>query len=277
MIKQLALVTLVTGLVTLQAQSPAFEVASVKPNRSGESGGSFGTRPGGQLVVRNNTLRNMVRNAYGVQNFQIVGGPDWFDRDRFDITAKATLAEPTMPQFMAMAQALLAERFKLVIRRETREMPIYALVMARSDGRWGMQLNRSTTDCAAIVAAARRGAPPPSLANPNGRPLCGTRTLPGRILGGGVTMADLARNVSNFAGRMTVDKTGLDGPFDFELEYTPDQLPPEGVLPPNLPPPPVNGASLFTAMQEQLGLRLDSQRGPVDVLVIESAEQPTPD
>jgi uncharacterized protein (TIGR03435 family) len=98
-----------------------------------------------------------------------------------------------------------------------------------------------------------------------------------RVLAGGVTMDDLARNVSNFAGRMTLNRTGLQGRFDLELEFTPDQLPPEGTLPPGLPKPPVDGPSLFTAMQEQLGLKLDSQRGPVDVLVIDSADRPTPD
>jgi uncharacterized protein (TIGR03435 family) len=90
-------------------------------------------------------------------------------------------------------------------------------------------------------------------------------------------MADLARNLSNFAGRMTVDKTGLTGAFDLELEYTPDRLPPDGSVGPGIPRPPVDGPSLFTAVQEQLGLKLDSQRGPVEVLVIDSAQHPMPD
>ena len=260
------------------APGPAFEVASVKPNKSGEVGGSFGVRPGGQVVVTNNTLRNIVRNAYQLQNFQIVGGPEWFDTERFDITAKAVDSNPTQQEFQSMVQRLLADRFKLVVHRETRQSPIYALVLARSDGTRGPKLTPSTTDCLALAAAAARGAtPPPAPPNPNGRPLCGTRTLPGRILAGGVTMDDLARNVSNFAGRMTLNRTGLQGRFDLELEFTPDQLPPEGTLPPGLPKPPADGPSLFTAMQEQLGLKLDSQRGPVDVLVIDSADRPTPD
>ena len=120
-----------------------------------------------------------------------------------------------------MVQRLLADRFKLVVHRETRQSPIYALVLARSDGTRGPKLTPSTTDCAALAAAAARGAAPPAPpANPNGRPLCGTRTLPGRILAGGVTMDDLARNVSNFAGRMTLNRTGLQGRFDLELEFT---------------------------------------------------------
>ncbi len=90
-------------------------------------------------------------------------------------------------------------------------------------------------------------------------------------------MADFARNLSNFAGRIIVDKTGFAGAFDLDLEWTPDQLPPPGTLPQGIPGPPADGPSLFTAMQEQLGLRLDSQRGPVDMLVIDSAARPTPD
>lgn len=279
-----ALATALAAWMPLGAQTPVapltFEVSSVKRNMSAEQGGSFGARPGGQLVVRNNTLRNIVRNAYQLQNFQIVtvaGTPDWFDRDRFDITATSPKPDPSIDEFRGMVQALLAERFGLRVHRETREMPIYALVLAKPDGTWGSQLTRSTTDCAAMAAAARRGAPPPPPTAITERPPCGTRSLPGQMLAGGVTMADLARNVSNFAGRMTIDKTGLAGAFDFTLEYTPDQLPPEGSLPAGMPPPPANGPSLFTAMQEQLGLKLDSQRGPVDVLVIDAAQQPTPD
>jgi len=181
----------------------------------------------------------------------------------------------------ALVQGLLAERFKLVVHRETREIPIYALVMAKADGTRGPQLLPSTTDCdainAAANAAARSGGAPPVPAAANGRPLCGTRTTPGRMMAGAVAMSNFARNLSNFAGRITVDKTGLTGLFDLELQWTPDQLPPEGSLPPGLPGPPVDGPSLFTAVQEQLGLKLDSQRGPVEVLVIDSAERPTPD
>lgn len=284
-------VTLLAGIMTLigaacalvTAQSPAgtgtaltFDVASVKPNRSADPGGSFSARPGGRLEVRNNTLRNMVRNAYQLQDFQIVGGPDWLRNDRFDVTANAPTQNPTMQEFMAMAQALLADRFKLVVHRETRDVPIYALALARSDGRLGARLTRSTTDCAALAAVARRGGPPPA-PNPNVRPSCGTRSLPGRILAGGVTMADLARNLSIFAGRPTVDQTRLAGAFDLELEFTPDQLPPDSTLPAGNPRPPLDGGSLFTAVQEQLGLKLESQRGPVEVLVIDSAQQPSPD
>ncbi|HEY3043698.1 MAG TPA: TIGR03435 family protein [Vicinamibacterales bacterium] len=258
------------------AAQPGFEVASVKPNRSGDPGGSFGGRPGGQLVVRNYTLRDIIRNTYGLQNFQIVGGPDWIESDRFDIVAKAVDDAPPA-RMMLMARTLLADRFKLVVHTETREIPIYALVMARSDGRPGPQLRLAAVDCAAMLAAARgRGAPPPAPAPPGERPACGMRTAPGRMMAGGYALPDVARNLSNFAGRMVVDKTGLAGTFDLDLTWTPDQIP-QGPLPPGAPAIDPNGPSIFTAVQEQLGLKLDSQKGPVEVLVIDHAEQPTAD
>ena len=262
--------------VTPGAQAPAsatFEVASVKPNRSGEQSASVNVRPGGQLEVRNNTLRNIIRNVYQLQDFQIVGGPEWLSRDRFDINAKAPSGDVMPQQMLGMARALLADRFSLVVHSETREMPVDALVLARAEGRSGPQLRAAAFDCSTPPAGAARGAPIPDW--PPGRGLCGTRALPGRVIGGGITMADLARNVSNFAGRLTIDRTGLTGRYDLLLEWTPDQLPLD--LPPGLPAPPADGPSLFTAVQEQLGLRLDSQRAPVEVLVIDSASQPSPD
>lgn len=273
-----AFVTIATLALTAQAPSPitprpTFDVASVKANTSGEFGGSFSVRPG-QVTIRNNTLQNIVRNAYRLQDFQIVGGPDWFAKDHFDIAAKAAANLPP-DQLILMVQDLLADRFQLVVHIETRQLPVYALVAARNDGRLGPKLTVSAADCAG--PAAGRGAPPPQPAGE--RPLCGTRTLPGRIMAGGVTMADLSRNLSSFAGRFVIDRTGFTGGWDLDVQWTPEPglLP---ALPPNAPPlpsPDPNGPSLFTALQEQLGLRLDSQRGPVDVLVIDSAHPPSPD
>src|SRR5688500_16303953 len=113
--------------------SPAFEVASVKRNTSGADGGSFGSRPGGTVVVTNNTLRNIIRNTYGVQNSQIVGGPDWVNTERFDITARAN-ANPAPSEMLLMMRRLLADRFRLVVHNEARETSVYALILARSDG-----------------------------------------------------------------------------------------------------------------------------------------------
>jgi uncharacterized protein (TIGR03435 family) len=257
------------------AQPAAFEVASVKPNKSADPGGSFGGRPGGQLIVRNYTLRDIIRNTYGLQSFQIVGGPDWIDSDRFDIVAKAADDAP-QARMMLMVQTLLADRFKLAVHTETRDIPIYGLVMARNDGRPGPQLRPAAVDCAALMAAARGGGAPIPRGAPGERPICGMQTAPGRMRAGGYALPDVARNLSNFTGRMVVDKTGLDGAFDLDLTWTPDQIP-QGPLPPGAPAIDPNGPSIFTAVQEQLGLKLEAQKGPVELLVIDRAEQPTLD
>jgi uncharacterized protein (TIGR03435 family) len=175
-----------------------------------------------------------------------------------------------------MLRRLLAERFKLVARLETREIPTYALVVARAGQRLGSDLRRAAVDCLPIVAAAEKQGVAPQLPAPQGnRPACGTRSLPGVIMGTGVSMADLARNLAGPTDRMVVDKTGLTGPWDFDLRFVlPDQPAPNI---PGLPPPPTDAPSLFTALQEQLGLRLEPQRASVEVLVIASIERPTED
>ena len=263
--------------VPLQAQtpaavgaSPAFEVASIRRNNSGSDSASVRGQAG-RLAITNNPLRNIIRNAWGLQGFQIVGGPDWINTERWDIVAKAE-GNPPSPQMMAMVQALLADRFKLVVHRETRDMPIYALVFARADHAPGPKMRPSSTDCAAVMTAAiaRGGVPPP----PDGKVLCGMRVNNGRIEMNAETMTNFVRNLSPIAGRSIVNKTGLTGGFDLELTWTPDA--PAGNAP-DATPLANDGPSLFTAMQEQLGLKLDAQRGPVQVLVIDSAVRPTED
>jgi bla regulator protein blaR1 len=262
------------------ASAPAFDVASVKPNKSSEARASFGGRPGGQVVVVNNTLRNMIRNAYQLQEYQIVGGPDWINDDRFDINAKAANSDTPPLQLLAMVQTLLADRFKLRVHRETREVPVYALVMARDDRRLGPRLKTAAADCDALIAALGRGGTPPPSAPAGERPPCGIRQVPGRMMAGGSLLSDVGRNLAPSTGRLVIDRTGLTGRFDLDLEWTPDQMPPPpppGAPPSVLPPPPADGPSLFAAIQEQLGLKLEATRGPVEVLVIDSAERPQPD
>ena len=272
---------------------PQFEVASIKPNKSGENRVMLGIQPGGRFTATNVTLRMLIRNAYQLQEFQITGGPSWIADDRFDIVAKAESGDGIGDPFRAepngqpsrgqlMIRALLAERFKLVVHNEDKEMPIYALVLARSDGKLGPQLKVSETDCAAMMAAARgrgRGPMPPPGPPQAGAPMqCGIRIGPGNMAVGGSPMTQIATSLAMFAGRIVVDKTGLAGNYDFTLAWTPDQMPGAGQRPPGAPePPPIdpNGPSLFTAVQEQLGLKLDSQRGPVAIIVIDRAERPT--
>jgi uncharacterized protein (TIGR03435 family) len=276
----LAFFVFLTGQAGAQAPQastgglPSFDVASIKQNKSGEFFGRFGYEPGGQLVVVNNAVRNLIRSAYGLQNYQILGGPEWMNADRYDVSARAA-GNASEEQLRLMLRRLLSDRFKLVVTRETREIPIFALVVARPERPLGPELRRAAVDCMPIVAAAEKQGVTPQLPQPQGnRPACGTRSMPGLMMGAGVSIADLARNLAGPTDRMVVDRTGLTGPWDFDLRFALNGPAPNI---PGLPPPPADAPSLFTALQEQLGLKLEPQRAPVDVLVITSIERPTED
>ncbi len=267
------------------AADPAFEVASVKVNKSGDGRVALFGQPGGRFNATNVTLQMLISTAFGtpqpLPNFQILGGPEWIRSDRFDIVAKAPGDASLGPdgQMSLMVRTLLKERFDLVVHNETRELPVYALVMARADRRPGPQLKPAAVDCAAM-GRGRGGAPPP-MPQPGEQMLCGIRLTPGNLAGGGSSMAQFAFAISRFVNRPVLEKTELAGNFDFDLQWTPEQMPPAAPAgPPGaplLPPIDPNGPSIFTAVQEQLGLKLDSTRGPVDVVVIDRAERPTED
>jgi uncharacterized protein (TIGR03435 family) len=260
------------------AQAPSFDAASIKLNTSGDWRKSIGPAPGGRFIATNNTLRDLIPFAYAMPQamagIRIVGGPKWIDEEQYDVTAKVD-GTWTMPQMSDMLRALLADRFKLVAHRETRELPTYALVVASTSRR----LRPSEIDqaaCDARRAAAQRREALPPLA-PGSKPICPTgRTMPGSITATGWTLDALASTLSPWAGRVVVDRTQLRGLFDFELTWTPDQ---PIRLPDDAPPIAIdpNGPSLFTALQEQLGLKLESTRGPVDVIVVDSAQRPRAD
>ena len=268
-------------------QEPAFEVASVKANKTDAPGGSF-VLPPGRLTATNIPLKVVITNAYQLSFFQVIGGPDWVSTDRFDITAKAPDGAPP-EQTRAMVRTLLKDRFKLVVHMDTRDTPIYALVKARADDRLGPNLKLSTTDCgplraqraATIAEAARsRGGrvaipPPPA---PNEPVVCQMR-VSGRgsamltYRAGNITMTALANALRPYVGREVVDRTGLTGEFDFDLQFSPP--PTTGAVDAGIPVAPLDdAASIFTALQEQLGLKLESTRGPVEVMVIDRAEKP---
>ena len=265
--------------------APRFEVASIKLNKSGPGPMRIGLQPGGRFTATNVPVRDLISLAYGqpqpLANFQIIGGPGWITSDRFDVAAKGEgdvpLGPGGAPAISLMLRGLLADRFKLVAHEETRDQPIYALRLDRADGKLGPNLHPATVDCAAL-RGANRGGPPPGPPPPGQAPPCGIMMGPGRIMSGGMPMENLATTLARLVSRVVVDRTGLTGGYEATLEFTPDQsqLPPGG-LPPGVPAPPVDGPSLFTALKEQLGLKLDSDRAPVRVLVIDSIEQPTPD
>jgi uncharacterized protein (TIGR03435 family) len=267
------------------ADGPSFEVASVKQNKSGDAFMRIGGPPG-RFNATNMPLRQLVQLAYQIQPFQLEGGPGWISSDRFDIVAKTDgnlpPQTPGVPgPIQLMMRTLLADRFKLVLHHETKEQAIYALVMARADGKLGPQLKKSETDCAALAAARGRGAEPSAPPTPGVRPQCGMMIFPGSLSAGGLPLSQFAANLSGNLQRIVVDRTGLTGSFDVDLTWTPDQMPQQqGPRPPGAPEfPPIdpNGPSLFTAVQEQLGLKLESTKGPVDVLVIDRAERPAED
>jgi uncharacterized protein (TIGR03435 family) len=245
---------LVTPGVPLLAQAPQepprFDAASVKPNVSGSNGVDAYTT-GGQVRATNVSLMWILGAAYGLQDFQVVGAPEWAARDRFDVMARGAGSGADL--YRPMLRTLLAERFGLVAHNDTRELPVYALVPVR-EGRLGPKLEKSKIDC---DTAERTGG------------FCGTDTNNRSMRGGSLRMSELASNLSPYVGRTVVDRTGLAGEYDFTLTWTSDVRRP--------PSRGDDGPSIFTALQEQLGLKLDSQRGPVEVLVIDRVEQPTAD
>jgi uncharacterized protein (TIGR03435 family) len=257
---------------SLQAQAPPqsssqprFDVASLKINIAND-GIVYDQAQKGRYTIYGFTLAALIRSAYRVQEFQIVGGPDWMNSERFN--TEATYVEsPGVPSPTdLMLRTLLEERFKLAVHNETRERPVYALVLARADRRFGPQLQKSATDC-----ATRKG--------PDA---CGSSVGPGFIRSRGRTMAQFAESLSRLSmtgggslNRLIVDKTGLEGLYEVTLKFTPENIPPAGPTPQGFSPVDPNGPSIFTALQEQLGLKLDSQRAPVDVLVVDRAELPT--
>jgi uncharacterized protein (TIGR03435 family) len=251
--------------------------------------------PGGRFTAANISLKMLIHLAYGVTDSQISGGPGWLNSEKFDIEAKAddsSIAEPwklseeqrklAQDRSKRMLQALLADRFKLTLHRETKELPVYALVVAKN----GPKLQAATADELAPPdpkeAHVRLDSPKGPM--PKGR---GLLMRPGQLSGTAAPIAILAETLSNQPelGRTVLDKTGLQGYYDFTLKWTPDERQGQMFRGPgdgakegpgsDSAPPPDSGPSLFTAIQEQLGLKLESQKGPVEILIIDGAERPS--
>ena len=271
---------------------PRFEVASVKP-----STGPMGERgqPASGRYTATRTVKFFIADAFffgtPLQMSRVIGGPEWIDSARYEINAQASTPFQSSPdgpprELFLMIRSLLEDRFKLKTHMETRELPVYELVVARADGSLGPQLRQSTVDCDALIAAVRAGAPPPAR-QPNEPPPCGAMRGPARVMAGSIPMSQLANmltlvmaDANGPAGRedarLVIDKTGLNGRFAFTLAWTPERIP-EAAPPPGIPPIDPNGPPLVTALQEQLGLKLRSARSRMEVVVIDSVERPTPD
>jgi bla regulator protein blaR1 len=246
-----------------------FEVASIKPANPDAQGGLIRFMPGGGLSLTNIPLRNMITFAYDVRDFQVSGGPGWMGTERFDVMARPDRAavdgqvdvdkmndaqRKTMrDQITERLRALLADRFQLAVHKETKDQPIYALVVSKNGPK--LQETKETANQQSMMANR------------------------GRTEAHAVPVELLAQLLSSITGRPVVDKTGLTAKYDFVLEWTPDagadaraQGFGDGV---NTPAPAPGGPTIFTALQEQLGLKLEAQKGPVQNIVIDRAEKPS--
>jgi uncharacterized protein (TIGR03435 family) len=237
------------------APKPAFEVATVKRNTSIEPAFSIGFQPGGRFRVVGMDVRTLITIAYrmGARLYpsQVVGGPAWMASDAYDIAAKAADEVLTGPaaeitaKREAMLQSLLEDRFKLKVHRDRREVTGYALVLARKDGALGPQLRRSTINCAVDITR------------------CETRSLNGELTSTSMTAGALASFLASVPLKtVVVDRTGLTGMFALSLEWTPDGS---------------DKPTLFTAIQDQLGLKLEPEHTPIEVVVIDHIERPAAD
>jgi uncharacterized protein (TIGR03435 family) len=278
---RVAIATALLAAGSVQAQTPpaAFEVASVKRNTSGDSRTLVQVPSAGTVNITNANVRTLLREAYEidatVERYVLVPPPanplmsagrtnaDITGDPRFDV--QAPIPDDRAGQQRAMLRALLAERFKLRVHREQRDIPVYALIVARS-GQLGPQLRSSTVDCTAFLAdrTSNRSLRPPLGAD--GRPVCGVGdpfTTPGSMsLRSAGEIKSLARMMQAFVDRPIQDNSGLKGSFEWNLTF-------------GTSPNATNAPMIFTAVQEQLGLKLEARTAPYEVLVIDSVEMPS--
>ena len=280
--------------------APHFEVASIKPGigpaaaaRAAAAGGGKFTfpfvgvrvQPGGRLIA-NTTLQGLILRAYGIQGYQLEGGPTWLTTDYFDIAAKAESESATEAEMNEMLKALLAERFGLRVHVETRQAAVHTLSVARADGRLGSGLKPSSEECAKSVEERKRTGAPPALP-PGPRapltPVCGMMTMgmarngTATIAFGGQALSSLVSQISGELAAPVVDQTGLTGLFDIVLEYESNRRfaggPPPGLDPNSTDSPPM---PLPAALQQQLGLKLEKGIGPLPITIVDAAEPPSP-
>jgi uncharacterized protein (TIGR03435 family) len=239
-----------------------FEVASVKPHTSDDRRDMLVALPGGRFVALNTPLRHIIRTAFQLQDDQIVGGPDWIDTDRFDIEAQAANM-PGAPgiELLEMLQSLLADRFGLKTHRDMREVRVFALERASRGGALGAEMR--PTEC-----------PDPVIDLSRPKPCANISAGYGLLRLRGMPIAQFAQYLAPHVSRVVVDRTGLDGRYDIDLKWLPDQTQGAGTPAPSVSTQ--DRVSIFTALQEQLGLKLESTTASVEVLVIDAIAHPTP-
>jgi uncharacterized protein (TIGR03435 family) len=255
---------------TAKLDSPKFEVASIKPVKALDNHVDITTAPNGRFTARNVTVKMLITEAYQVKGFQITGEPKWVNSERYDIVAKADesatkngseYTDDQLRQYQSKhrlrLQALLADRFQLKLHKNLKELPVYALILAKNGSRLQPVIEQ--------------------------RPISsrGMHATDGRLTAQDVPLSFLTELLSDRLARIVLDRTGLKGDYDFTLNWTPEEHTPlpfgAGPMAQNaLPQPEANGPSIFTALQEQLGLKLEPQKGPVEILVIDHVEKPTP-
>jgi uncharacterized protein (TIGR03435 family) len=268
---------LVIALTVLAATSgaqppkdPAFDVAAIKPAADTQAFSFSMVQPGGRYIGQNMSLRLLIKTAYGVHDSQIISGPSWIENDRWDINAKAEGykdAAPFRDVARLMVRPLLADRFKLVMHHEQRELPVYALVLLKAN-EFGPQLRRDDNcDPKGAPIPPAQGAAEPAVPMACGADGFNPRHLWARAMTLNYMLIGLGRTSID---RVVVDQTGLTGKFDWEVQWIPDDL---RVDTANRP----DGPSIFQAFRDQLGIKLEPTRDRVDVLVIDRAERPVPD
>ncbi|MEO5922569.1 MAG: TIGR03435 family protein [Bryobacteraceae bacterium] len=267
----------------------AYDAASIKPSPPENPGMTrimVGGGAGGRFSANGTTIRQLILQAYGLQDFQLTGGPGWIGNDRYDIEATPGAGiSPTQEQNREMLQSLLEERFQLKVRRETKPMQGYSLVQAKNGSKM-----KASADQTPIGAGPGPGGPPGAVSFSVARPVGGgpapalgapprgmIRMGQGEVFGQGMQLPMLVQMLSRQLGRPVVDNTGLTGLFDVELKWTPDRTSPQGQLPPGVVAPQIDpdGPTIFTALQEQLGLRLEATTQPGEMLTIERIERPS--
>jgi uncharacterized protein (TIGR03435 family) len=241
-----------------QQPRPAFEVASIKPNNTAANNSEIHFDPG-RLTADNVPVSFLIIWAYHVRMFELSGGPGWINSEKFDIAAKLDEVGASSEQVQQMMQTLLEDRFKLQLHRETKEHPVYMLVPAKS----GIKVRTSTADCEALAREESPGQP--------SRRQCGAWFRgSNRFTGTKISMSAFVEDLANLLGRPVVDKTGFTLDFDVTLQWSPIEQ--DRVEPDNSDA--AASPAIFTALQEQLGLKLESGKGPVETLVIDHIEKP---